>query len=99
MVPLACGTPEDGGKSWKLEAEVDYAAVLREADADFTEAVEVLLRELEIRSAGAGRASLPSPFAADGLPHDGPRPRPRSRASIWANAPWRTCWQRFESPR
>ena len=92
-------TPQHGGKAWDLAAEVDYAGILREADADFTEAVESLLRELEIRSAGAGRAFLPSPFAADGLPHDGPRPRPRSRASISAKAPWRTCWRRSGSRR
>jgi DNA invertase Pin-like site-specific DNA recombinase len=90
--------PPDG-KEWLLDSEVDYSGVLREADPDLVGAMETLLRELEIRSAGAGRASLPIPFAGDGLPPDGPRPRPRPRASISAKAPWRTCWRRSESPR
>ncbi len=92
-------TPRPGSDEWDLAADVDYAAVLREADADFIEAVEALLRELEIKSAGAGRASFPNPFGGGGLPHDGPRPRPRQRASIPAKAPWRTCWRTSESPR
>ena len=90
--------PPDG-KEWLLDSEVDYSGVLREADPDLVEAMEALLRELEIRSAGAVPASLPIPFAAAGLPPDGPRPRPRSRASISAKAPWRTCWRRSGSPR
>jgi len=52
-----------------------------------------------IKSAGAGRASLPTLFDADGLPHDGQQPLPRFRASISAKAPWRTCWRRSGSRR
>jgi hypothetical protein len=92
-------TPRPCSDAWDRDAEVGYAGVLREANADLIEAMEASMRELKIKPVGAGRAALPSQFVVDGLPHDGPQPRPRSRASNAAKAPWRTCWRRSGSRR
>src|SRR5262249_37630603 len=53
--------PKARGGEWSYEAEVDFAAVLREADEDKAEAMEALARELDVPTRGAKHTRTTAP--------------------------------------